>query len=178
MTENFTLERARNTHAAAIAQLVNLAYRGVDGWTTEAHIVSGDRISPTQVDALITRAESEVLIQCSGNEVIACLHLQHTAGHCYLGLFAVHPSLQGQGLGRSFLQTAESYALRKYSPEKLLMLVVSQRTELIAYYERCGYRLTEERLPYPVDDNVGTPVVENLSIAIMEKIPPERFNIS
>jgi hypothetical protein len=50
------------------------------------------------------------------------------------------------------------------------MTVVQQRTSLIAWYERRGYRRTGafEAFPYG-DDSVGTPRRDDLRFVILEK---------
>ena len=52
---------------------------------------------------------------------------------------------------------------------KFIMVVVSQREELIAFYERRGYKKTGEILEYPVHLNVGIPAVAGLTIEYLEK---------
>ena len=48
--------------------------------------------------------------------------------------------------------------------------VLHVRDTLIAWYERRGYRKTEESEPWPSEDpRVGTPLVENLRFLMLEK---------
>lgn len=50
------------------------------------------------------------------------------------------------------------------------MTVIIQRAELIAWYERRGYRLTGERRPFPLDDpRFGLPLRRDLGFAVLEK---------
>jgi len=49
------------------------------------------------------------------------------------------------------------------------MTVITLRRELIAFYERCGYVLTGERLPFPFEDGLSTALVEGIELAVMEK---------
>jgi ribosomal protein S18 acetylase RimI-like enzyme len=49
------------------------------------------------------------------------------------------------------------------------MVVVSQRKELISYYERRGYTRIGKIKEYPININVGTPKVANLTIEYLEK---------
>ena len=41
----------------------------------------------------------------------------------------------------------------------LIMYVLDVRSELIAYYQRRGYQITGHTAPYPVNANVGQPLV-------------------
>jgi hypothetical protein len=50
------------------------------------------------------------------------------------------------------------------------MVVISQREELISFYERRGYRRTGEIAEYPLHLNVGVPRAEGLTIEYLEKI--------
>ncbi len=49
------------------------------------------------------------------------------------------------------------------------MVVVSQRTELIAYYERRGYTRTGKTKEYPTHLNVGVPLKSDLTVEYLEK---------
>jgi hypothetical protein len=45
---------------------------------------------------------------------------------------------------------------------------VHTRTELMAYYQRRGYHVTEQQRPYPVDAQVGEPK-QALHLIVMRK---------
>lgn len=65
------------------------------------------------------------------------------------------------GLGRALLNFAEQHVRKNYSAVQWLeMYVLSVRVELIAFYERCGYVQTEHIEAYPLEVNVGIPVVD------------------
>ena len=40
------------------------------------------------------------------------------------------------------------------------MFVLDARTELIQYYERCGYSKTATIVSYPIHANVGQPLID------------------
>lgn len=82
---------------------------------------------------------------------------------------AVNSKNQNKGLGKEVLRLAEGYALSQFCPKEYVMLVVSQRDELIAFYERRGYIKTDETEKYPVHLNVGIPTEENLTIEYLAK---------
>ena len=51
------------------------------------------------------------------------------------------------------------------------MTVIAQRHELIAWYERRGYRLTGERRPFPATDpRFGLPKRDDLEFVVLEKL--------
>jgi ribosomal protein S18 acetylase RimI-like enzyme len=90
----------------------------------------------------------------SGRGMIGCVNLQEKEGRVYLGMFSVSPSLQGAGIGKCLMVAAEEYA-RLVGARSIYMMVISARTELIAWYERRGYRDTGERVPFPEDGRTG-----------------------
>jgi hypothetical protein len=50
------------------------------------------------------------------------------------------------------------------------MTVIAQRAELIAWYERRGYRLTGERRPFPkTDPRFGLPKRDDLEFVVLAK---------
>lgn len=65
---------------------------------------------------------------------------------------------------------AERYAWRELLADQILMMVISQRPELLAFYERRGYRRTGEVLPYPTHAQVGMPKV-HLTVERLVKAP-------
>ena len=47
------LRAAREEDVSALVELVQLAYRGEGGWTTEAHLVDGHRTDADEVRAML-----------------------------------------------------------------------------------------------------------------------------
>ncbi|MFJ5444886.1 GNAT family N-acetyltransferase [Methylobacillus methanolivorans] len=170
--DGFTcIDQASALDADAIAALVNQAYRPeghTHGWTHEAALVSGLRISPAQVRALF-RAGSSILVMRGKQGLLACVHIEQAGLACYIGMLATLPSSQNQGLGKTMLQAAEVLATQQYGAHVLKMLVLSSRPELQAYYERRGYALTGHCEPYPLYAGVGVPQREDLIVMEMSK---------
>ena len=82
--------------------------------------------------------------------------------------FSVHPDWQKCGLGKYLLGYAETYAQNAMGIRKFIMFVISQRSELIAFYQRRGYRLTGQVKSYPL--YLGVPRIDGLTIDYLEKI--------
>ena len=80
--------------------------------------------------------------------------------------------LVGRGFGRRFMREAEMSAQRIWGVTRMSMSVISLRRELIAYYERCGYALTGELLPFPFEDGLSVALVEGIELAVMDKELP------
>lgn len=164
-------EHAQPDDMAQIAQLVNRAYRPGDapqGWTHEAELVSGARITAAQVAALFGD-DSSVLVVRQDTHVVACVHVVCTGPSCTIGMLATDPQRQSLGVGKHLLAAAEHLARQRYGAKVLTMFVLSERPELLAYYQRRGYALTGRSEPYPVNAHVGFPVKQNLRVLVLEK---------
>lgn len=146
---------------AALVELVESAYRGDAsrvGWTTEADLLDGQRTDAEGVAAAIAAPEGVVLLAERDGELLACCQLEHRGETAYFGMFSVRPNRQGGGLGRAVLARAEAVARERWGVTGLEMTVIVQREDLIAWYERRGYRRTGEFSPFPYgDERFGVP---------------------
>jgi ribosomal protein S18 acetylase RimI-like enzyme len=155
-----------------IVSLVNAAYRGEIsklGWTTEAYILGGQRTDSREIAALINQPDSLILLCLQDDEAIGTAHLRRHDPGAYLGMFTIKPALQGQGLGTQFLATAEATAQQRWQAATITMSVITLRHELIAYYERRGYRRTGRLEAFPRDPRFGLPKVASLEFEYLEK---------
>ena len=169
MSLKLVLEDARKNHIEEICNLVNLAYRGEIGWTKETGLVSGNRTSAKEVQKYMEDPNAHFLVAIENGEVISCICIEKKENSAYIGMFAVHPRLQGKGIGKEILSQAEIYAYTKLEAKKFVMAVVSQRNELISFYERSGYIRTGNIQEYPAHLDVGVPLVGGLTIEYLEK---------
>ncbi len=165
---------ARAADANAVVALVNSAYRGDSsraGWTTEADLLGGQRTDRDSILALITSPNNALLTLRQGSELWGCVHLEKKSGGlCYLGLLTVRPDLQGGGHGRRLLEAAEHHAREELGCGDVEMTVIEARTELMAWYERRGYRATGESRPFPYGDaRFGLPQREDLRFAVLRR---------
>lgn len=163
---------ARTQDAEAVAALVHSAYRGEEstlGWTTESHLVGGQRADAAMVAELVAAPDGVVLVLEDEAELLACCHVERRAGAAYVGMFAVRPARQGRGLGRRMLEAAEDRA-RAWGRDRLELSVLDRRPELLAWYERCGFELTGVRHPFPYgDERYGVPQRPDLALLGMAK---------
>ncbi|WP_455202949.1 GNAT family N-acetyltransferase [Kaarinaea lacus] len=167
-----SLRRAKLEDAKQIVDLVNSAYRGTAGargWTHEADIVAGSRTNTNEITAILEDSNSVILIGELNNAMEACVHLHKSGDDIHLGMLAVNPHLQGNGIGKSFLKQIESYCKQNMQGKSIILTVVSQRLELVEYYERRGYQRTGNFDAYPSDQKVGTPIVRELTVETMIK---------
>ncbi|AEJ01925.1 GCN5-related N-acetyltransferase [Nitrosomonas sp. Is79A3] len=167
---HFCLEKASRDQAQAIADLVNLTYRGETGWTRETHIIQGDRTNQQEVETAMSNPGARFFVINQPENLASCIYVAKEHDSAYIGFFSVHPNLQGKGLGKYMLEQAETFALRTLGVHKLVMFVVSQRPELIAFYQRRGYSRTGKIETYPLHLGIGVPKVPGLTIEYLEKI--------
>ncbi|MFC5290193.1 GNAT family N-acetyltransferase [Actinokineospora guangxiensis] len=155
----------------ALVDLVESAYRGESsraGWTTEADFLDGQRTDPEEIARLVGTPKNLVLM-ASTDRLVACCHLAEVDGAAYFGMFAVVPGLQGGGVGRAVLAEAER-TFASWGLREVRMKVVSRREELIAWYVRRGYTLTDEFTPFPYGDaRFGEPLEPGLRFVTLIK---------
>ncbi|MGC2047317.1 MAG: GNAT family N-acetyltransferase [Gallionella sp.] len=168
-----SFRRAAPADVDAIVALVNSAYRGASsraGWTTEADLLDGQRTDAEEIARLIGADDLLILLCLSGEEIIGSVHLERIdAATAYMGMLVIRPVLQGQGLGKQFIREAEDAARAEWGTARLQIQVITLRHELIAYYERLGYRRTGEIRPFPADPRYGIPRVAGLQFEVLEK---------
>ncbi|MCJ1250559.1 hypothetical protein MMC30_007787 [Trapelia coarctata] len=173
---NLNVRTATPADVGSLLALIGSAYRGEEsrkGWTTEADLLTGDRIDEAGLLAKIAEPNGAMLLatDASGALVACCELLRRDDAIGYFGLFAVEPRRQGGGLGKQILQVAESYARETLGVKRLEMQVIWTRAELIAWYLRRGYAGTGEKRPFPYEQLVSGAAAlrDDLYFAILEK---------
>ena len=167
--------KAGDADIPAIVALVESAYRGDAsrvGWTTEADLLDGRRTGADEVGDCIRRPHSAILLaeRAEEAELLACAHLAIEDGAGYFGMFSVQPGLQGAGIGKALLAEAERVAREEWRLPCMRMTVIDLREELIAFYERRGYRRTGIKKPFPYGDpRFGLPRRDDLRFEVLEK---------
>ncbi|MGW3726398.1 GNAT family N-acetyltransferase [Streptomyces sp. F001] len=168
-----TFRDATDADVEALVVLIESAYRGDSsraGWTTEADILQGQRTDPEGVRAVIKSPDSRLLTVEQVGAVVACCQLEHRGDHAYFGMFAVSPRLQGAGLGKVIIAEAERQARATWGVTQMHMTVISVREDLIAWYERRGYRRTGKMTPFPYgDERFGIPQRDDLQFELLVK---------
>ena len=162
---------ASQEDADEIATLVNRAYRpslGAGGWTHEAGLIQGSRTSKQQVLTLIGNG-SVILTLRESSSIVACVQVTVANSVASIAMLATEPALQGMGCATAMLKNAESYALGVASFTCFCIDVIESRTELIAFYERRGYKLTGNAYYFPQTGEFGTPLLEGMRVLEMTK---------
>ena len=149
--------------------LINTAYRTLDGWTTEAGMIQGDRIQEKQLYDLLNLENFQLFVLEIDNKLLGCIGVSLGQQVAEIGSFAVAPAEQNSGYGKQLLDFAESHIFEIFKKNVIQMSLLNVRTELLVYYQRHGYQLTEKIEAYPLGQNVGEPLIP-LHLLILEKI--------
>ncbi|MET9535180.1 MULTISPECIES: GNAT family N-acetyltransferase [unclassified Streptomyces] len=174
--DRITFRDAAETDIPALVTLIESAYRGDTsrtGWTTEADILGGRRTDPDGVRGVIAAPASRVMVVERDGEPVACCQLERRGHAAYFGMFAVSPALQGAGLGKRIIAEAERRVSTEWGADEMHMTVISVRDDLIAWYERRGYRRTGRMFPFPYgDERFGIPLRDDLQFELLVKPLP------
>jgi ribosomal protein S18 acetylase RimI-like enzyme len=173
MSGGLTFRDASAEDIDAIVALVESAYRGDasrQGWTTEADLLDGRRTGADDVAACLHRPRSRIVVAERDGAMLACAHVAEEDGAGYFGMFSVDPGRQGAGIGKQVLAEAERIVRDEWALPAMRMTVIDVRDELIAFYERRGYRRTGVLKPFPYGDaRFGLPRRDDLRFEVLEK---------
>jgi ribosomal protein S18 acetylase RimI-like enzyme len=134
--------RANGFDADAITAVVNDAHAGgAPSWTHEADLFAGDRIERAEILDLLASKEVAFLVADVAGNIGGCVYLRKAPERlAYIGLLAVHPGLQGAGLGKRLVAQAEAFARNEWLCVATTMTVITRhRPELAAFYVGLGY---------------------------------------
>ncbi|KAF9430772.1 hypothetical protein BGZ94_004066 [Podila epigama] len=158
-----------------IHSVINRAYRSEGGWTTEAHLVSEERITKDELKEALVDPVNPILLAFDSetNEPLGTLQLEPAEVYpdfgvytkegyscdyveklpkdkqIFLGLFSVDPLQQSRGIGRKLVEAGLAYAKDTLGRSQALVYVIVQRPELIAWYKRLGFVDYGEKVPFP-----------------------------
>jgi ribosomal protein S18 acetylase RimI-like enzyme len=156
--------------------LINLAFRRHSDdaeWSTEEEYIGGTRITEDLLREDMAKKKNATLLlwRQSDDELLGCVWVEpEHDGTWYLGTLTIAPLEQNAGLGSILLRAAENWVQQRGATE-IKMSVVHLRTQLIEWYKRRGYWLTEDRKPFPYgDDRYGTPKRDDLYFVALRKV--------
>ena len=152
MTE-IAIRDAVTSDIPALHRLIESAYRGDAsraGWTTEADLLDGQRTDPEDLADILADPKQALLTAWRGEELVgSVLIADRGEGTGYFGMLSVSPTLQGGGLGRRLIDSAHTVLADRFGARRVRISVFPHRETLIAWYDRLGYRLTGDTLPFP-----------------------------
>lgn len=171
MSTKIVIDTAEPADAPSLLTLVNSAYRGDSsrkGWTTEADLLDGIRIDVEGLYQMFNNPNATLLkANTADTQLVGCVYLEQKDAAMYLGMLTVQPDLQNAGIGKQLLAAGEELARAKGCTE-IMMTVISERKELIGWYQTKGYLPTGEQHPFPDDPRFGIPK-QSLSFIVMKK---------
>lgn len=177
--ERLTAKNVRAATLSDVAQLeplIRFAYRGGKekvSWTNEHKLVKGPRTSEPELKEIISCSDKAILVceeTASGRRtLLGCILVEKNDCEAYVGMLAVDPDRQSEGIGRLLLQSAESYATGVFDCASAKMWILSGRDELMAWYVRMGYAETGETEPFLPPESGVTPLVDNLHFLVIKK---------
>lgn len=150
---------ATEEDSESLTNLVNISYSGElsnQGWTNENGLVTGPRTTVEKISNIIKNDQFIILMFFDPNNhqhLIGCISIQHKSESkiACLSTFSVRPDQQARGYGKFILNTAETYSRDQWNVESIELNVITQRFELIAYYNRRGYVDTGRREAFTVE---------------------------
>lgn len=166
------ISKAKISDVAELNTLVNSAYRGESskiGWTTEADLLDGIRVDEERLKEFIEKKDSMILKYTDNeNRIIGCVHLEKHGYKLYLGMLTVSPELQGMGIGKAMMKEAEVQA-KAVNCSAVYMSVITDRSVLVNWYIKHGYKNTGVKKPFPSHDKrFGIPK-KPLEFILLEK---------
>jgi ribosomal protein S18 acetylase RimI-like enzyme len=173
-----SLRVARVDDAAQLAEIVHLAYRaGLSrvAWKNENHLVSGPRATEEQIVDILQAADKTILVAempatADETNIVGCVQIEdYGHGEAHIGLLTVRPDCQNLGLGKSLVKAAEEHSHKHLQCKTATMSVLYNRTELLDWYLRLGYRLTGETAPFAGVGTGLTTYFENPHFVIISK---------
>ena len=157
---NMSFQIAHHQDLSNLSTFVNRAYRGEtarQGWTHEADLLDGTRVEESLLAEELARGVKYVLA-LHESQLVGCYHFEmKDSVTAYVGMITVDPLLQGGGIGKTLLDNAFARA-RAVGAQLIKLTVMSDRHELISYYERRGFKLTGAEFTFePSDSRYGKP---------------------
>ena len=166
-----TISKATVEDIPQLLHLVNNAYRGEEarnGWTHEADLIEGVlRIDAEGLQKLLSKPTVTILKYADDKKIEGCVYLDKQNDKLYLGMLSVLPNAQANGIGKKLMQAAEEHA-KKINCSTIEMTVINVRNELIAWYQRRGYRPTGKTQPFEVEEKFGKPT-QPIHFIVMHK---------
>lgn len=133
------IKRAQKEDLEEILKLQYLAYQ------SEARLFGNKDIPPLKqtIEEIYDEFQKGAILKAveDGGGIIGSVRAYEDGGTIYIGKLMVHPSKQGQGIGKQLLLEME-----KQFPKQRYELFTSTRSEKnIALYQKLGYKIYDEK---------------------------------
>ena len=128
--EGISIRRAQSGDVPGLVRLINAAF------IVEQFVFDGDRINAEETQAFMETGQFLIVEDSVG--FAGCVYVEIRNDRGYLGLLAVDPGRQGEGLGRTLVAAAEDY-FRAEGCCAVDLRIISPRTPLPPFYRHLGY---------------------------------------
>ncbi|KAL1914517.1 uncharacterized protein VTP21DRAFT_8231 [Calcarisporiella thermophila] len=151
-------------HFERIRGLINSAYRSDKSWTTEKHLIRGERMTIENLRRTLENDSIHLFLasipgnsaenkQASSEDelIVGTVDIEFNEeypGAGLLGCLAVDPEFQSHGIGSRLVSHAMHFAKEQLKLSKMVIWVVDKRSDIIGWYERLGFKKTMERRPF------------------------------
>src|SRR5882724_879002 len=129
------IRQAATADADEVARIINAAFE------IEREFRRGERTSASGILASLSMKQGIFLVAEDGGRLIGAVEVRVDGDAGYFGMLAVETTVRRGGIGRALVEAAEAYC-RNAGCSVMTMSTGENRTELIPYYEKMGYRVT------------------------------------
>lgn len=167
--------------APALQTIVQDSFRHADSWTgDELGLITRYTMSADRIIEKLTKPNSTFIIASdpawpdAASQDVGCFQVtQKSPTLARFATFAIRPEHKGRGFAGPMVKFAEDYAWETWGVRTMSLNTLSTRTALLAWYQRCGYRETGVKEPFPPvnfgvsAEELGT--IKDLYFIVMEK---------
>jgi ribosomal protein S18 acetylase RimI-like enzyme len=129
------IRQATAGEAGEVARIINAAFE------IEREFRRGERISASEVLSSTSMKQGIFLVAEDGGGLIGAVEVRVDGDAGYFGMLAVDSTVRRAGIGRALVEAAEMHC-RNAGCSVMTMSTGENRTELIPYYRKMGYRVT------------------------------------
>jgi ribosomal protein S18 acetylase RimI-like enzyme len=153
MALNYKFDTVVKSDVMELSKLLHRCYRekNLGGWTTEAGFLNGIRATPDMLEKQLDEDNLTMVkaIDLESGKIVGCVYakLDRESSTAHTGMLCVDPAIQSKGLGKLLMKQVDDFAVNNNCTQ-ISMEVITIRHELIAWYERLGYKKTGKTTPF------------------------------
>lgn len=155
-----------------LSDIINLTYSGYTGkkgWTTDTHLVTGQKMTPKLLEKALNNHTIIIKASYDKDEIDGCIFVDKKQDVALISGLTVVPEMQKLNIGTTLLHAAEYFADDIWNICKTEMTVLKQRPELIKWYKQRGYYDSGIRIPFPNTSDLGIPRIPGLEFVVLIK---------
>lgn len=145
-----------HSYGVISSKLLQFLTNELGGWTTEKHIVNGERVTLEDLEKAVKESGGRTTLLYAFDRVgdvdivIGTLQIQpdeKNPEEAEIGLFSVNPAYQSRGIGGRLIRTSFE-KMKELGYSRAVIHVLENRPELLAWYRKLGFVETGERIPF------------------------------